>query len=314
MKLSKIVLACLGLSVTAFASASQAEYSLDTAKDYLEFKSHQDYLSNFIKKTDELNKNFAIEIAKTISEKTKVQVDEHLKVQQNVQVNVHLDKLQKVLEDHKKKIKEIWEKPNAKTSEVATEAAGENRKAAQELQQALTEVIPGTTLPEGPATQAFLKFLNESPKELENIAKLNKENADRYAAAYDSLTPPASGFFMSKLDTSKIEHAVLENGGHIYHLQKDVAQNRADIKALRKEHRQSIAQVAAMSSIDFGLVKARTIKVGGAVGHYKDQSAIALGAAIAPTDKWLINTRISSTTGKGKNVILGMGATYEFSY
>lgn len=148
------------------------------------------------------------------------------------------------------------------------------------------------------------------------VSLQNEIDAIKAAAVVDPTAKAFADLIIPNPDDMKT-HVVdnrlrsLNNETNIKQLQADVSRNSYNIDVLRKEHRQGIAQMAAMASVDFGNVKARTIKVGAAVGHYKNQSAIAVGAAIAPNDRWLINTKVANS---GKDFSVGLGATYEFNY
>lgn len=107
---------------------------------------------------------------------------------------------------------------------------------------------------------------------------------------------------------------VTENAINIENNKKAIARNAQDIKDLRKDHNRGMAQMAAMASVDFGNVKARTVKVGAGIGQHSSETAVAVGVAVTPTDALMVNAKWSTSANSIKKSTLGLGATYEFNF
>lgn len=110
------------------------------------------------------------------------------------------------------------------------------------------------------------------------------------------------------------------NGGQLYTTNQQVANNSRridenvrEIRNLRKDHNNGMAQMAAMTSVDFVHVNKNRVKVGAAVGGYKGARAVAVGVAYAPTDHFLVDAKWSTPTNTHRGSAFGVGATYEFN-
>ena len=110
------------------------------------------------------------------------------------------------------------------------------------------------------------------------------------------------------------------NGGQLYDTQQMIAnrneaidQNARAISDLRREHKNGMAQMAAMTAVDFAHVTPHKLKVGAAVGAYKGARAVAVGVAYAPTEHFLLDAKWSTPTTTHRGSAVGIGATYEFN-
>lgn len=282
MKLSKkLLLASLiacSLSVTAQASSSEELSGVASS-----INTHDAFLKNVPERLRKGVEGAAGRYSKALIEEAIRKAREASTLPNLTDVKVQADKLVKILTEHAKGIQEIAKKSEQSDmpkSVLAKEIADVNKGIHDKLKKEIAQLLPTYST----ETDPFLAYLL-------------KESTDATAAAEAY---------------SRAES--IRNSVDINQLKLNVEQNRKDISELRREHRKAIAQVAAMSSIDFGNVKARTIKVGAALGHYRDHTAIAVGAAVAPNDNWLINTKVATSTKSSKDVTFGLGATYEFSY
>lgn len=97
-------------------------------------------------------------------------------------------------------------------------------------------------------------------------------------------------------------------------LEESIARQNEKIENLRKDLNTGMAQLSAMSAVDFGHTKKKKVKVGAGLGGYRGERAVAVGVAISPTDNLLINAKMSMSAKDAKNATFGVGATYEFNY
>lgn len=110
------------------------------------------------------------------------------------------------------------------------------------------------------------------------------------------------------------------NGGQLYEITRGynefdsrIADNSRQLRELRKDHNNGIAQMAAMSAVDFAHVTPNKLKVGAGVGGYKGARAVAVGVAYAPTYHLLMNAKCALPTNTHHGGAAGFGATYEFN-
>lgn len=110
------------------------------------------------------------------------------------------------------------------------------------------------------------------------------------------------------------------NGGQLYNTNKAVADNSRkiyenvrEIHDLRKEHNNGMAQMAAMSAVDFMHISPNKVKVGAGLGGHKGATAVAVGVAYAPAEHFVIDAKWSTATDTHRGSTFGIGATYEFN-
>lgn len=165
------------------------------------------------------------------------------------------------------------------------------------------------------APEAAVKAFNDKKEKVEEaIDKRNEENKLRKEFAnyyvYGSKEEPAA----EAASLEKAAQVITKNAMDISENKKAIAKNAQDIRDLRKDHNKGMAQMAAMASVDFGNVKARTVKVGAGIGQHASETAVAVGVAVTPTDALMINAKWSTSTNSIKKSTLGLGATYEFNF
>ena len=113
---------------------------------------------------------------------------------------------------------------------------------------------------------------------------------------------------------NEVRTALNQTNTRIDRLEENMARQNERIDNLRKDLNNGMAQLSAMSAVDFGHTKKHKVKVGAGIGGYKGARAVAVGVAVSPTDNLLINAKMSTSTNTIKGTSFGIGATYEFDY
>lgn len=113
---------------------------------------------------------------------------------------------------------------------------------------------------------------------------------------------------------NEVRTALNQTNTRIDRLEENMARQNERIDNLRKDLNNGMAQLSAMSAVDFGHTKKHKVKVGAGIGGYKGARAVAVGVAVSPTDNLLINAKMSTPTNTIKGTSFGIGATYEFDY
>lgn len=113
---------------------------------------------------------------------------------------------------------------------------------------------------------------------------------------------------------NEVKTSLNQTNRRVDKLEESIARQNEKIESLRKDLNTGMAQLSAMSAVDFGHTKKKKVKIGAGLGGYKGERAVAVGVAISPTDNLLINAKMSMSAKDAKNAAFGVGATYEFNY
>ncbi|NBI13104.1 hypothetical protein GVX81_05660 [[Haemophilus] felis] len=83
---------------------------------------------------------------------------------------------------------------------------------------------------------------------------------------------------------------------------------------LDKKVNRGFSQLAAMSSVDLGVLDVRELGVGVGVGSYASSQAIALGVGFRPTANFHVNFKVAASPEKASKPTFGAGVVYKFKF
>ncbi|MBR8750032.1 hypothetical protein IX317_001713 [Fusobacterium sp. DD29] len=111
------------------------------------------------------------------------------------------------------------------------------------------------------------------------------------------------------------------NGSQLYETQQMIVnnnglaqQNARQIRELRSDLNNGMAQMAAMSSVEFTGVAPHKMRVAAGIGAYRGARAVAVGVGYSPQEAFLINAKWSTPTNTCRGSAVGIGASYEFNF
>lgn len=80
---------------------------------------------------------------------------------------------------------------------------------------------------------------------------------------------------------------------------------------VREKINKTSALGSAMGAIDLGSTPAHKIRLGAGIGNTAESQAVAVGVGYAPTDRFKINTKISTSTESFARKGISFGASYD---
>ncbi|NBI42834.1 hypothetical protein GVX76_04910 [[Haemophilus] felis] len=120
-----------------------------------------------------------------------------------------------------------------------------------------------------------------------------------------------------------LENRLSINQNEIRLNQHDLRLNQHDLRIgileqkfekLDKKVNRGFSQLAAMSSVDLGVLDVRELGVGVGVGSYASSQAIALGVGFRPTANFHVNFKVATSPEKASKPTFGAGMVYKFKF
>ena len=143
--------------------------------------------------------------------------------------------------------------------------------------------------------------------------KTARENADsaireEFAAADIDTLNSANSYTDSALGAAK----AFANAGDALTLKQANAYTNKKVDTLEKNVSGGVAAATALSAVSVSNVGKGEVSVGGGLGYYNSQSAVAFGAAMGLSDRWSVNAGAGIATGDKTQVSFRAGTNYKF--
>ena len=160
-----------------------------------------------------------------------------------------------------------------------------------------------TTAEDGVSANAEAIANEKTARENADIA-IRGEFADADAATLES----ANSYTDSALDSAK----AFANAGDAWTLKQANAYTNKKVDTLEKNVSGGVAAATALSAVSVSNVGKGEVSVGGGLGYYNSQSAVAFGAAMGLSDRWSVNAGAGIATGDKTQVSFRAGTNYKF--
>lgn len=95
---------------------------------------------------------------------------------------------------------------------------------------------------------------------------------------------------------------------------KDEYNNDVKFEEISERTSRIMALGSAMGAVDLGKIEERKFRIGAGVGSSDNNQAIAVGVGYAPTDRFRVNTKFSTSSTSKKGSAISIGASVDLDW
>ena len=140
-----------------------------------------------------------------------------------------------------------------------------------------------------------------------------KEIQDKNIATsnLDNKNPALEGNFSNK----NIEESIKKPAEDGYEEnKKDEYNNDVKFEEISERTSRIMALGSAMGAVDLGKIEERKFRIGACVGSSGNNQAVAVGVGYAPTDRFRVNTKFSTSSTSKKGSAISIGASVDLDW
>ena len=153
---------------------------------------------------------------------------------------------------------------------------------------------------------------------IESIHNDNLKNENDILIEKTNMTDEEKDFF----EKGKKEYTLEElRATNVISTNKDLKDNKRDeynndvkFEEISERTNRVMALGSAMGAVDLGKIEERKFRIGAGVGSSNNNQAVAVGVGYAPTDRFRVNTKFSTSSTSKRASAISIGASVDLDW
>lgn len=157
---------------------------------------------------------------------------------------------------------------------------------------------------------SFSLFALES-NEIKEVIPIHNENiATEEETLVEEVEKPKNNYNSEELKTTN----VISTNKDLKENKKEEYTNENKSEEISERTSRVTALGSAMGAVDLGKIEKRKFRIGAGVGSSNNTQAVAVGVGYAPTDRFRVNTKFSTSSTSKRASAISIGASVDLDW